>query len=138
MDKAHKMRHLIMHALNYLVDNNHVGINDPIEENGEIIVNLLGKNTLISWNECNHGELQIHVWWGYKHSEYKPLTKDLYAKNLEVSCSAWVERKSNKNLQGEGKEHISDMYSSRRSIEDLMNIPNATESYFRLKGKKFF
>lgn len=137
-EKFHKYRNLLLHSLNYLINNNYVGVELPKEENGHIIINLLGKNTVIRWEEHTHNELLIRVWWGYKHNEYKPLTRDLYAKNLEVSCSGWVERKSKKCLQGKGEEHIFDVYSSRRSIVDLMNIPNATENYFKLEGKKFF
>lgn len=126
--KKTQMRELLCHAINFLLKNNLISLNNPknIPES-RCETEIFGKKSVITWHEHNYDELRISIWWGYvgldNTCNMKPLD---YKENVMVTCSCWLERRAGKWVQGVNSELISMIYCSKSAINELMSVPSAT------------
>lgn len=142
--KKEKMRDLLCYAINTLLDNNIINLNAPSEKaTGFFQTEILGKPSVITWNEKCFEELRISIWWGYQSNELPSTTseplcrKNRYSEILEVCCSGWLERKEGKWLQGYGPKGIFDTYCAEKAVIELKNIPQIIPNGFFREGKYF-
>lgn len=147
-------RKLLILAVNKLLELELVSLSARDGERGYVITSLAGENAVILWQDIGFEELRISVWWKYNHQFHpqanltgnakeefrttKPLAKQKhYHKFIGVVASGWLERKTNKHLQGVGKEKLFDIYTRRGEIAALEIISEPKPRGFEAEGKFF-
>lgn len=116
-----------------------------------IETNIGGYNSIIAWTGIGFGEVRISVWWKYDHNKHpqanlsgneresfstsRPLAKKQhYPKFVGVVCSAWLERKRGKYLQGKGNDYLFDKYTRSGELEHLKQLPNPVPLGYEPEG----
>jgi hypothetical protein len=122
------------------------------EDTSHIETTIAGESAIIAWSGIGFGEVRISVWWKYDHrrhpqanltSRYRegfrttsPLAKRRdYPKFVGVICSAWLERRDGKYLQGRGSQHIFETYARKGELELLKRLPNPRPQGYELEGR---
>lgn len=151
------LRNLLVIATNHLVKNGHIHLdsaNDEGEPKGHTFTEIGGKKTVIIWQGITCEEIRISVWWDYNHDKHpqanltgphketfqtsRPLAKSQhYPKFIGAMVSGWLERKTNKHLQGYGNKNLFEKYVRRTSKDELEAIPKAKAIGFNDSGKYF-
>ena len=137
-------RKLLVHAINYLVENDHLSLDyngDDNEERIQIETEILGERSYILCNGIRHGEVRVTLFWGCDEGfnlapdDYSMWMTESKACNMKAACSYWLERKNGTHLQGRieqgwTQEHVRFGYS-----EYLKNLPIPEAKGFELSGK---
>ncbi len=137
-------RKLLVHAVNHLVENNHLSLDyngADNEEKIQIETEILGERSYILCNGIRHGEVRVTLFWGCDE-EFK-LAPDDYSmwmsksksRHMKVACSYWLDRKNGTHLQGKidqgcTQEHTRDGYE-----DYLKNLPIPEAKGFEPSGK---
>jgi hypothetical protein len=147
-------RKLLILSINELLSRGLISLDGEKENPGHIITAIAGENTVINWNEAGFQEIRISAWWKYDHSRHpqanlegnarenfvtgRPLAKKLhYPKFVGATVSGWLERKTNKHLQGNGHDRLFDVYTRRGEKEILAALPDPVPNGFEAEGKFF-
>ncbi|QPB20380.1 hypothetical protein [Rhizobium sp. 007] len=126
----------------------------PTDEDGRLFACIAGYPSVVLWNSISVGELRVSVWWNYDHSKHpqaessgnaremfslgRPLAKKAhYPKFVGATASAWLERKTGKHLQGNGKRNIFDTYLRADMKEKLRAIPDPNPEGYEAEGQFF-
>jgi hypothetical protein len=141
MTKKAKMRDLLCAGLNEVLYRGLIKLENLEDVEGELTLELFGKNSKIIWIGIGYDEIRISLWWGIKRgckmsTETKPFNSNL-RDALDVCCSAWLERRKGFWLQGTGGDHIFDTYCARSAEADLNRIPIVEPSGYKKEGKFF-
>lgn len=151
------LRNLLVIATNHLVENGYINLdstNDKGEPKGHTFTEIAGKKTVIIWQGITCEEIRISVWWDYDHEKHpqanlegmhkekfqtsRPLAKSQhYPKFIGAMASGWLERKTNKHLQGKDDKNLFDTYIRRTSKSELESIPKAKAVGFDASGQFF-
>jgi hypothetical protein len=149
-------RKLLISAINELLDRGLISLTvnestNRSEEQGHILLDLLGYPTAISWNNIGFQELRISVWWKYDHSLHPqanltgssresfrtsfPLAKRQHFKKfVGVTVSGYLERKEGKFLQGKDNRGILDIYTRTGEKIELENAPSPKPNGYAAEG----
>lgn len=128
--------------------------NGPTDEDGHLFAGIAGYPSVVLWESISYGELRVSVWWNYDHSKHpqaecsgnarerfdlsRPLANKVhYPKFIGATASAWLERKTGKHLQGNGKHHIFDTYLRADMKEKLHAIPDPKPEGYEAEGQFF-
>lgn len=151
-------RKLLVHGVNELIKLKKIKLDDePTHEESKNLYCecvIYGYKSIVVCNEISHGEIQVSVWWKYNHDKHpqansigrskesfnlsSPLAKrSHYPKFVGIVCSAWLERKTNKHLQGTGNEFIHDRYTRKGELNELKRLSNPVPNGFEVEGKIF-
>ncbi|MDY6993383.1 MAG: hypothetical protein SVR94_12395 [Pseudomonadota bacterium] len=141
MTKKEKMRDLICAGLNEIIKLEKLDLNSEEDVEGYYFCELFGKSSKIIWRGIGYGEIRITIWWGIKEKcvdseATRPLNKHLIDA-LDVCCSAWLERRTGKWIQGRGGNSIFDTYCVRKAEAELRNIPVVQCIGYKNEGKFF-
>ncbi|WP_285295554.1 hypothetical protein [Aureimonas altamirensis] len=126
----------------------------PTNEDSHAMFEIAGFPSVFLWSSISVGELRISVWWDYDHSNHpqadspgnsketfslsQPLAKrNKYPKFVGATASAWLERKTGKHLQGEGKQGVFHTYLRADMKERLRSMPAPTPIGYQAEGQFF-
>jgi len=152
------LRNLLVIATNYLINQNLLTLNSDSkleDEKGYVITEIAGKKSVINWQDVGFGEIRISIWWDYCHENHpqanlegnkkerfqmsKPLAKSRhYPKFVGAMASGWLERTTDKHLQGYRNNGLYDTYVRRQNKDELQRVPKAKPIGFKEEGKLFF
>lgn len=133
-------RKLLVLAMNELLKRKLISLDGDGEQDGHLVTNIAGENTVIIWHPIGCQELRLSVWWKYDHSRHpqanltgsmreqfqtsSPLAKrQHYPSFVGTTVSGWFERKTGKNLQGYGCDCLFDIYTRRGEERILKDSP---------------
>ncbi len=148
-------RKLMVLALNELISRGVLSLEwdgASNEETRHIETILAEQNTIIIWSGIGFGEVMISVWWKYDHSKHpqanlkgnsresfscsSPLAKrQHYPKFVGLVCSAWLERKEGKYLQGERDSSLFERYARKGELDYFKMMPNPVPLGFEPEGR---
>lgn len=133
------MRELLCEAVNHLVKNGCIDLDSLEDSEGRVEADLFGKRSIVIWRGVGYGELFVTAWWGIKNGIIigkgeEPLNSNM-KDALEVCCSAWLERKDGKWIQGSGKNHITSTYCSVSGRSALAKLPDVSPVGFEKVGR---
>lgn len=149
-------RNLLVAAVNELVVNKHIMLDPtivyPERDNGHVFLSLFGEPSVIIWSDRGYDELYISVWWKYDHNKHpqanlegnmresfrceNPLAKKQhYKKFVGIVTSGWLERKSDKYLQGENNRGITKYYTRKGELQNLKGLPVQKPKDYKSSGR---
>lgn len=136
--KADNFRKLITAGINAALEHGKFSLQNQEDAEGEMMQDLLGRQSLIRWRSIGHGEISFTVWWGLKpkckiSSTTLPLNKTI-SDGLDAACSCWIERKDGAWIQGKGAEGVYDEYMSRDAMRVLSEMPPVEPKGFKTSG----
>lgn len=151
-------RNLLIHATNRLLEAQKISLIAPPNyneirlkgkhspERGYLFTEIGSKPSVINWFDIGHEEIRLSIWWNYSHDAHprateerfrgrNPLTKRENLKSfVAVCCSVELERQDGKYLMGNGKGHITDIYTRKNEIKNLQLLDVAICNGFKATG----
>lgn len=154
-----EFRKLLVAGLNEAVKLGKVSLDCPdedvyTEEGGHFMTEIGGYPSVVLWQSIGFGELRFSVWWNYDHSKHpqanakgnaleqflldKPLAKEIhYPKFVGAFACGWIERKTDKCIQGNGQRGIYKRYLRSDMRKILKEMPDPIPQGFNAEGKIF-
>lgn len=153
--KVNPYRNLLVAAINALLDKNLITLDTAktkVQQNGYFFVDLFGFPSVVLWQDIGFEELRISVWWKFNHSKHpqanltgnarenfntsSPLANRYHYKNfVGVVISGWLERKTDKYIQGKSNECIFDRYIRKGEKVELEKLHSQQPKGFKIEGK---
>lgn len=152
-------RKLLILALNEALDRRLLTLDAPrtdapTDEDGHAMFEVAGFHSVFLWNSISVGELRVSIWWNYDHSNHpqanspgnsketfslsRPLARRTkYPNFVGATASAWLGRKTDKHLQGEGKRGVFDTYLRADMKERLNSMPEPKPIGYQAEGPFF-
>ena len=148
-------RNLLVCAVNILIEQNYISldledVNKRVEE-GHVLCEIFGYNSVIIWRDIGFGELHISIWWKYNHNNHpqanlkgnqkenfdlsEPLAnRNHYRKFVGVVANCWLERRQGKYIQGTKRESIFDTYTRKGELKNLKELPILKPKGYEVSG----
>ncbi|TLM73364.1 hypothetical protein ACONUD_10135 [Microbulbifer harenosus] len=124
-----KLRDLLSAALNYLLQEKLISLDDSDEDFAplDIRVKLLDKDSIILVNKNVFGEVRLSVWWGItskcKIGEGLIPENNVLDNVVDVTCTVWVDTHERTCLQGYGRRGLEGVFWKRSAEKDLLRLP---------------
>ena len=141
-----KKQHLLGHALNELLANDLIDLNDTIDTHGYHWCVIAGKLSMINWNGIGCGEIRLSLWWDYDPFNHPQLDDERYRCDIPIAkrskrarfvgaiAGCFVERMEGKYLQITKNRCHKFKYLRSTTKPELEAIEDCTPNGFNLSG----